>query len=95
MPLALVLGFKFDMGVRGFWMAFTCALALQDLIITMIIFCTDWDEAGRKANAEDGEVGSSDRNKKLLMDDETNGAQMTTRGHEKLNDSVTAHSSQN
>ena len=28
MPLALVLGFKLDMGLVGFWLGFTCALTL-------------------------------------------------------------------
>ena len=28
MPLALVLGFKLEMGVFGFWLGFTCALSL-------------------------------------------------------------------
>lgn len=50
MPLALLLGFKYEWGVYGFWFAFTCALALQDIIITLIIVCADWDEAGKKAN---------------------------------------------
>ena len=28
MPLALVLGFTLEMGVRGFWLGFTCALLM-------------------------------------------------------------------
>lgn len=27
MPMAILLGFKLDMGVKGFWLGFTCALA--------------------------------------------------------------------
>lgn len=42
MPLALILGFKMDMGVRGFWLAFTIAISLQDIIVTAIIVFTDW-----------------------------------------------------
>ena len=43
MPIALVLGFKMDMGVRGFWLGFTVALALQDIIVTTIICCSNWN----------------------------------------------------
>jgi len=57
MPLAIVLGFTCEMGVRGFWLAFTCALLLQDIIVTMIIVCTDWD-AVRKVD-EDAELKNS------------------------------------
>mmetsp|Transcript_37541 Transcript_37541/g.49370 ORF Transcript_37541/g.49370 Transcript_37541/m.49370 type:complete len:158 (+) Transcript_37541:991-1464(+) len=42
LPLALTFGFKMDMDVRGFWLGFTLALALQDIIVTLIIVCTDW-----------------------------------------------------
>ena len=42
LPLALTFGFKMDQGVRGFWLGFTIALALQNLIVTSIIVCTNW-----------------------------------------------------
>ena len=45
MPLALVLGFTLEMGVRGFWLGFACALLMQDIIVTLIIVCSDWDSA--------------------------------------------------
>lgn len=63
MPLALVLGFKLEMGVRGFWLGFTCALLLQDIIVTLIIVCTDWDSV-----RADKEI--SEESKQLLEDDQ-------------------------
>ena len=44
MPLALVLGFTLEMGVRGFWLGFTCALLMQDVIVSLIVVCTNWSE---------------------------------------------------
>lgn len=51
LPLALVLGFKLEMGVVGFWSGFTVALTLQDIFVSIIIVCADWN-VGNKAQEE-------------------------------------------
>ena len=43
LPLALVLGFKMEMGLVGFWIGFTAALTLQDILVSGIIVCADWN----------------------------------------------------
>ena len=43
MPLALVLAFKFNMNVMGFWLGFSVALLIKEIIVTLIIVCTDWN----------------------------------------------------
>ena len=52
MPLALVLAFKYDMGVRGFWIGFSCALVIKETIVTLIIVCADWDRVISDDDAE-------------------------------------------
>ena len=42
LPLALVLGFKLGMGVRGFWLGFTVALICQDILVTLVILRSKW-----------------------------------------------------
>ena len=48
MPLALLLGFRMGLGVKGFWSGFICALTLQDIIVSLIIVCADWNIAGKE-----------------------------------------------
>jgi Na+-driven multidrug efflux pump len=43
------------MGVRGFWLAFTVGVGLQDLIVGLIVVTTDWqavskENSGKKAD---------------------------------------------
>ena len=52
MPLALLLGFRMDMGVKGFWLGFTFALIAQDVIISVIIVLADWNVTDK----EEGDV---------------------------------------
>ena len=54
LPLALVFGFKLEMGIRGFWLGFTIALIFQDLLVTLIICRADWaiNEKANKAHAQ-------------------------------------------
>ena len=59
MPLALVLGFTLGMGVRGFWLGFTCALLLQDIIVSLIVVCTNWSEV--KTSEDEDEVQLIDK----------------------------------
>ena len=42
LPLALVFGFKMEMGVRGFWLGFTVAIICQIIFVTMVIVCSSW-----------------------------------------------------
>ena len=42
LPLALVFGFKMEMGVRGFWLGFTVAIICQDIFVTIVIVCSNW-----------------------------------------------------
>lgn len=46
-PLALVLGFKYNQGVSGFWLGFTIALFVLDIIVALIIMRTDWKNVGK------------------------------------------------
>jgi len=55
MPLALVLGFKKDMGVQGFWIGFTVALTLQDVIVSLIIVCADWKLGSKDSKTLDAD----------------------------------------
>lgn len=43
MPLALILGFKADMGLVGFWLGFTIALTMQNILVGLIIMFADWN----------------------------------------------------
>ena len=42
LTLALVLAFKFDMGVYGMWLGFTVACVILDIGFLFIIECPDW-----------------------------------------------------
>ena len=48
MPMALLLGFKMGLGVKGFWLGFIFALTLQDIIVGLVIVCADWDIADKQ-----------------------------------------------
>ncbi|KAK2447817.1 MATE efflux family protein [Trifolium repens] len=41
-PLGCILGFKFDLGVKGIWSGMIGGTALQTLILLWITFRTDW-----------------------------------------------------
>ena len=43
MPLALVLGFKHEMGLVGFWLGFMIAMFLLDFVVIFIIVTADWE----------------------------------------------------
>ena len=59
LPLALVLGFKMEMGVRGFWLGFTGAIICTDIFVTMVIVCSSWavDDNTKLVNEENHEKG--------------------------------------
>ncbi|KAI4295883.1 hypothetical protein L6164_035881 [Bauhinia variegata] len=48
-PLGCVLGFKFDLGVKGIWSGMIGGTMLQTLILLWITFRTDWHEEVNKA----------------------------------------------
>ena len=58
MPLAIFLGFKLAMGVKGFWLGFTIALSCQDIIVTLIIITANW-EIGSKKRTSDSKAEES------------------------------------
>ena len=69
MPLALILAFKLNMNVRGFWFGFSVALFVKETIVAAIIVCTDWDDvieketrANPKGNSKINEVDDVDDN---------------------------------
>ena len=43
MPLAIIMGFKLEMGLTGFWLGFTAALILQNILVSLIIVFADWN----------------------------------------------------
>ena len=42
LPLALVLGFRLNMGVRGFWLGFTVALIVKECLVSIVILRSSW-----------------------------------------------------
>ena len=57
MPLAMVLGFKMGMGVRGFWLGFTFAIVAQNVIVMVIIVLADWNVVAKKDKDASIEMG--------------------------------------
>lgn len=53
LPLALCLGFKKDLAIRGFWIGFTFALSLQDFFVTLVILRADWEIGLKKTSKGD------------------------------------------
>ena len=52
MTLALVLGFKLDMGLLGFWIGFMIAMFLLDIVVTVIIITADWEIGTKNGDPE-------------------------------------------
>jgi hypothetical protein len=42
MPLALLLGFKYEKGVTGFWTAFLVALIICDIGVAFVVITARW-----------------------------------------------------
>jgi len=42
LPIALILGFKAHMGVKGFWLGFLIALIIMDAILGYLVVSADW-----------------------------------------------------
>ena len=74
MPLALVLGFKHEMELVGFWLGFTIAMFLLDFVVIFIIVTADWeigtknDETSLRLTRQNSfiSVGSESPTKHLL-----------------------------
>jgi Na+-driven multidrug efflux pump len=54
LPMALVFGFKMDMGVKGFWLGFLLALICLDIFVGYLVIWADWSpKIVEMAEAED------------------------------------------
>ena len=63
MPLALILGFKADMGLTGFWLGFTVAISMQDIVVTLIIVFADWNIGTKMQDELEARLRSIGENK--------------------------------
>jgi len=43
MPLALLLGFKYERGVPGFWLGFLIALIICDIGVAVVVITAKWE----------------------------------------------------
>ncbi|XP_031274252.1 protein DETOXIFICATION 40-like isoform X2 [Pistacia vera] len=48
-PLGCILGFKFDLGVKGIWSGMIGGTAMQTIILLWVTFRTDWNKEVEKA----------------------------------------------
>jgi len=48
-PLGLLLGYKFDLGVKGIWSGMLGGTALQTLILLLIVYFTNWNKEASAA----------------------------------------------
>ncbi|ERN17620.1 protein DETOXIFICATION 33 [Amborella trichopoda] len=53
LPIGVLLGFKFNLGVKGFWLGMVVGSLLQTVILTLIIFRANW---GREASRADERI---------------------------------------
>ena len=61
--MALLFGFKLEMGVKGFWLGFLLALVCLDVFVAYLVIFADWKP---KITAEPEEVSENDREKNLM-----------------------------
>lgn len=65
MPMALLFGFKMDMGVKGFWLGFLLALICLDLGVAYLVIWANWSpvsavtEDADEKNTEAGTEGNA------------------------------------
>ncbi|XP_059066512.1 protein DETOXIFICATION 34-like [Cryptomeria japonica] len=72
LPLGLLMGYKFDLGVKGIWTGMICGTVLQTLILLLITYFTNWNREA--AQAEDrirvwGGIAGSNTNRSLKRDE--------------------------
>ena len=48
LPLALLFGFTYDMGDRGFWLGMLLAQVVNDIVFFFLIYLPDWEIIGQK-----------------------------------------------
>ena len=54
LPIALLLGFKAHMGVKGFWLGFLIALIIMDTILGYLVVTANWSpEIGKDKQKKD------------------------------------------
>lgn len=74
-PIGLLLGYKFDLGVKGIWSGMIGGTALQTVILLLITYFTNWE---REATAAEDRIkiwGGSVENVKQSSVDVTNGSE--------------------
>jgi MATE family multidrug resistance protein len=59
MPLALLLGFKFERGVPGFWLGFLMALIICDIGVGFVVITARWTPVMNQAEDEGNESEDS------------------------------------
>jgi hypothetical protein len=52
LPIALLLGFKAQMGVKGFWLGFLIALIIMDTILGYLVVTANWSPNTDGENVE-------------------------------------------
>ncbi|CAN6464403.1 unnamed protein product [Victoria cruziana] len=50
LPLGLLMGYKFNLGVKGIWVGMTIGVALQSLILFVITYRTNWNKEASAAS---------------------------------------------
>ncbi|CAN6464406.1 unnamed protein product [Victoria cruziana] len=50
LPLGLLMGYKFNLGVKGIWVGLTIGVALQSLILFVITYRTNWNKEASAAS---------------------------------------------
>jgi len=49
-PIAAILAFELHVGGRGLWIGLICGLFAQTILLSIITFCTNWEEQAKKAS---------------------------------------------
>lgn len=55
LPLAIYLGFNKGLALYGFWLGFTLAVTILDLLVIVLVMRADWDRKEEQAEEEDSE----------------------------------------
>jgi multidrug resistance protein, MATE family len=74
LPMALIFGFKMEMGVKGFWLGFLLALICLDLCVGYLVIWADWSPKIVNTVDESKEARDDDAEKSPLAVKETQGS---------------------